>query len=101
MNSLTIYLTIGVILFILGLVAVMTSKNLVKILMGVELILNASGLNFVAFSRFVTSNFDGQLAALFIIVVAASEAAVALAIILNFYRQLRSIDVNLADSLRG
>jgi NADH:ubiquinone oxidoreductase subunit K len=101
MNSLTIYLTIGVILFVLGLVAVMTSKNLVKILMGVELILNASGLNFVAFSRFVTGNFDGQLAALFIIVVAASEAAVALAIILNFYRQLHSIDVDLADSLRG
>ncbi|MFH1011146.1 MAG: NADH-quinone oxidoreductase subunit NuoK [bacterium] len=101
MNSLTVYLTIGVILFVLGLVAVLTSKNLVKILMGVELILNASGLNFIAFSRFVTGNLDGQLAALFIIVVAASEAAVALAIILNFYRQLRSIDVNLADSLRG
>ncbi|MBM3324045.1 MAG: NADH-quinone oxidoreductase subunit NuoK [Calditrichaeota bacterium] len=101
MNNLTIYLTIGVILFVLGLVAVLTSKNLVKILMGVELILNASGLNFIAFSRFVTGNLDGQLAALFIIVVAASEAAVALAIILNFYRQLRSIDVNLADSLRG
>ncbi|MBU1708329.1 NADH-quinone oxidoreductase subunit K, partial [bacterium] len=51
--------------------------------------------------RFTTTNLDGQIAALFIIVVAASEAAVALAIILNFYRQRRAIDVNLADSLRG
>jgi NADH:ubiquinone oxidoreductase subunit K len=101
MNSLMIYLAIGVVLFVLGLVAVLTSKNLVKILMGVELILNAAGLNFVTFSRFTTVNLDGQLAALFIIVIAASEAAVALAIILNFYRQLRSIDVDIADTLRG
>ncbi len=101
MNSLTIYLAIGVALFVLGLIAVLTSKNLVKILMGVELILNAAGLNFVTFSRFTTLNLDGQLAALFIIVIAASEAAVALAIILNFYRQLRSIDVDIADTLRG
>jgi len=101
MNSLTIYLAIGVVLFVLGLIAVLTSKNLVKILMGVELILNAAGLNFVTFSRFTTVNLDGQLAALFIIVIAASEAAVALAIILNFYRQLRSIDVDIADTLRG
>lgn len=101
MNDLAIYLTIGVILFVLGLVAVLTSKNLVKILMGVELILNAAGLNFVTFSRFTTVNLDGQLAALFIIVIAASEAVVALAIILNFYRQLRSVDVDIADSLRG
>lgn len=101
MNSLTIYLAIGVVLFVLGLIAVLTSKNLVKILMGVELILNAAGLNFVTFSRFTTLNLDGQLAALFIIVIAASEAAVALAIILNFYRQLRSIDVDIADTLRG
>lgn len=101
MNDLAIYLTIGVILFVLGLVAVLTSKNLVKILMGVELILNAAGLNFITFSRFTTVNLDGQLAALFIIVIAASEAVVALAIILNFYRQLRSVDVDIADSLRG
>ena len=101
MNSLTIYLTIGIVLFVLGLVTVLTSKNLVKILMGVELILNAAGLNFVAFSRFTTVNLDGHLAALFIIVVAASEAAVALAITLNFYRQLRAIDVDIADTLRG
>ncbi len=101
MNNLTIYLAIGIILFVLGLIAVMTSKNLVKILMGVELILNAAGLNFIAFTRFTTTNLDGQIAALFIIVVAASEAAVALAIILNFYRLRRAIDVNLADSLRG
>ena len=101
MNSLTIYLTIGIVLFVLGLVTVLTSKNLVKILMGVELILNAAGLNFVAFSRFTAVNLDGHLAALFIIVVAASEAAVALAIILNFYRQLHAIDVDIADTLRG
>lgn len=101
MNSLTIYLTIGALLFSLGLICVMTSKNLVKILMGVELILNAAGLNFIAFTRFSTGNLDGQIAALFIIVVAASEAAVALAIILNFYRQRRAIDVDLADTLRG
>ncbi|MBU1707983.1 NADH-quinone oxidoreductase subunit NuoK, partial [bacterium] len=82
MNDLSMYLTIGIILFVFGLIAVMTSKNLVKILMGVELILNAAGLNFVAFTRFTTTNLDGQIAALFIIVVAASEAAVALAIIL-------------------
>ncbi len=101
MNNLTIYLAIGVVLFSLGLIAVLTSKNLVKILMGVELILNAAGLNFVAFTRFGSGNLDGQVAALFVIVIAASEAAVALAIILNFYRQRHSIDIDLADTLRG
>ncbi len=96
-----IYLAVGVILFILGLLCVMTRKNAVSVLMGVELILNSAALNFVVFSRYTAGNLLGQGAAVFVIILAAAEAAVALAIFLNIYRMLATAEVDRADQLRG
>ena len=97
----SVYLTISAALFLLGLLAVMTRKNAVSVLMGIELILNSAGLNFVTFSHFSTGNLNGQATALFIIIIAAAEAAVALAIFLNLYRLKASSDVDEADLLQG
>ena len=80
----------------------MTRRNAVAILMGVELILNASGLNFVAFNRFIgMDSLDGQMFTIFIIVLAAAEAAVALAIIINIYKNYDTVNVDEADLMRG
>ena len=100
MNNLTTYLAISAILFLLGVLAMMTRKNAVSVLMGVELVLNSAGLNFVAFSRFTTHNLNGQAAALFIMIIAAAEAAVALAIFLNLYRLKATAEVDKADTLQ-
>jgi NADH-quinone oxidoreductase subunit K len=101
MSSLTTYLAISAFLFLLGLLAMMTRKNAVSVLMGVELILNSAGLNFVAFSRFGNGNLNGQAAALFVVIIAAAEAAVALAIFLHLYRLKASAEVDKADTLHG
>jgi NADH-quinone oxidoreductase subunit K len=101
MNSLPVYLTVALILFLLGLLAMMTRKNAISILMGIELMLNSAGLNFVAFSKFTAHNLDGQTAALFVIIVAAAEAAVALAIFLNLYRLKATAEVDQANLLKG
>src|ERR1044071_6580921 len=85
------YLSVAAVLFGLGLVTVMTRKNAVGILLGVELILNAAALNFVAFEHFIAGGVSGQVFTVFIIVLAASEAAIALAIVLQVYRSYRSI----------
>jgi NADH:ubiquinone oxidoreductase subunit K len=69
--------------------------------MGVELILNAANLNLVAFSRYSAGNMNGQIFAIFIIVVAAAEAAVALAIILSMYRIIKSVNLDRANTLKG
>jgi len=100
MNNLTTYLAVSAILFLLGLLAMMTRKNAVSVLMGVELILNSAGLNFVAFNRFHGGQLNGQAAALFIMIVAAAEAAVALAIFLNLYRLKATAEVDKADKLK-
>jgi len=95
------YLIVGAALFSLGLLAVITKKNAVTVLMGIELILNAANINFIAFARFVDNDLDGQIVAVFVIVTAAAAAAVALAIVLNLYERLRSVDLDEADSLAG
>jgi NADH-quinone oxidoreductase subunit K len=96
------YTVVSGLLFILGLTTVMVRKNAVAILMGVELILNASALNFVAFSRFVGSGGGGgEITALFVIVLAVAEAAVALSIILNYFKLLGSANVDEADIMKG
>ena len=103
MNSLTSYLAISSILFSLGIYGVITRKNAVAILMSVELILNASGLNFVAFNRFSglgKNLLDGQVFTIFIIVLAAAEAAVALAIIINIFNNFRTINVDDVSELK-
>lgn len=99
--SLAHYLALGACLFGLGLFTVMTRRNTVGILLGVELILNAAGLNFVAFDRYGSGGVDGQVFAIFIVVLAASEAAIALAIVLQAYKHFRSILADELDSLRN
>jgi NADH-quinone oxidoreductase subunit K len=95
------YLVISAALFSLGIMAVMTRKNAVNVLMGVELILNSANLNLVAFSRYAWINLDGQLFAVFVIVIAAAEAAVGLAIVLSMYRLVKSVNLDKADTLKG
>jgi NADH-quinone oxidoreductase subunit K len=101
MIGLSHYLVISAALFSLGIMGVLTRKNAVNVLMGVELILNSANLNLVAFSKFSAANLDGQIFALFIIVVAAAEAAVALAIVLAMYRIVKSVNLDRADTLKG
>ena len=95
------YLVISAALFSLGIMAVLTRKNAVNVLMGIELILNSANLNLVAFSKFSAGNLNGQIFAIFIIVIAAAEAAVALAIVLSMYRLLKSVNLDQADTLKG
>ena len=100
--GLTFYLTIAAILFALGLVCLLTRRNAVALLMGVELVLNSANLNFVAFSRFAGGRaIDGQVVSIFIIILAAAEAAVAMAIVLNLYRLHQSIEIDAASELQG
>ena len=100
MDQLNNYLYISAILFSLGTFAVMTRRNGIAVLMGVELILNAANLNFVAFSRFGGMNMDGHIFSLFVIVLAAAEAAVALAIVINIYNNLNTINIDDAAMLK-
>jgi NADH-quinone oxidoreductase subunit K len=97
--GLTHYLFVSSALAALGVIAIAARRNAVAILMGIELLLNAAALNFIAFSHFVVpakpeQALDGQLFAIFIIVLAAAEAAVALAIIISIYHGLKSINAD-------
>jgi NADH-quinone oxidoreductase subunit K len=95
------FLVVGAILFTLGIVCVLTRRNAVAVLIGIELILNAAGLNFIAFSRYGGIGIEGSIFVLFIIVLAAAEAVVALALILAIQRRLKTVDVDRTDSLKG
>lgn len=103
--SVSHYLVVGAILFVTGAVCMATKRNALGVLMGVELVLNGANLNFIAFGskylRAESLGLDGQLIALFVIVLAAAEAAVALAIALNFYNNHATIDVDQASDLKG
>ncbi|MBK36160.1 MAG: NADH-quinone oxidoreductase subunit NuoK [Gemmatimonadetes bacterium] len=101
MIGLTHYLVVAAILFSLGVLAVSTRRNAISVLMGVELILNAGNINLVAFSKFSDVGISGQLFALFVIILAAAEAAVALAIVLNIYRNHHTVTVDRLHSLSG
>jgi NADH:ubiquinone oxidoreductase subunit K len=95
------FLVVSAALFSLGIMGVLTRKNAVNVLMGVELILNSANINLVAFSKYSAGNLGGQVFAIFIIVVAAAEAAVALAIILSMYRIIKSVNLDRANTLKG
>jgi NAD(P)H-quinone oxidoreductase subunit 4L len=95
------YLVVSAALFSLGVLGLLTRKNAVHVLMSIELILNAANVNLVAFSRFAAGNLDGQVFGVFVIVVAASEVAVGLAIILTLYRLRRTPNLDDADILKG
>jgi NADH-quinone oxidoreductase subunit K len=95
------FLLVAAALFSLGLFAVLTRKNAIAVLMGVELILNAAGVNLVAFSRMWRGKVDSQVFVVFVIILAAAEAAVALAIVLRLYRLTATVDVDEAEQLKG
>jgi NADH-quinone oxidoreductase subunit K len=99
--SLQSYLVVGAALFCAGLVTVLSRRNAVAILIGIELMLNAANLNLVAFDRYRGHQIAGQLFALFVLAIAAAEAAVALALILNVFDTRDRIDVDEIDSLKG
>ena len=103
MDSLQSYLFISAVLFCLGLYAVMTRRNGVAVLMGIELILNSANLNLVAFNRFggLSDLLPGHVFALFVIVMAASEAAVALAIIIRLYKTFQTVNIDEASEMKG
>lgn len=101
MISLTSYLIISLILFIVGITVMIARKNIVAILLGIELILNAAALNFVAYSRYLSQDMDGHIFALFIIVIAAAEAAVGLAIVIRFFQIKETIHIDEATQLRN
>ncbi len=93
------YLVISAILFGLGLFAILTRKNAIVVLMGVELILNAANINLLAFSKY-NGGMEGVMFSLFVIVLAAAEAAIALAIVINIYKTFNTVDVSSIDSLK-
>jgi NADH-quinone oxidoreductase subunit K len=86
MNQLNVLLILGALLLTLGLAITIVKKNAIMILIGIELMLNASNVNLVAFNQLFPQTMDGQMFALFVIIVAVSETAVGLAIILRVYR---------------
>lgn len=101
MITLQHFLVLSALLLCLGVYVALTRKNAVAILMGIELILNAAGIAFVAFSRYAIGAVDGQVFVIFIIIVAVCETAVALAIILNIYQNFRTVDTDRTQELKG
>ena len=101
------YMTVGAVMFVCGAMCMATKRNALGVLMGVELVLNGANINFIAFgSKYLqngehTLGLDGPLMALFVIVLAAAEAAIALAIVLNIYNNHDSVDEDPADQLQG
>jgi len=95
-------LIVGAVLFAIGLYVALSKRNAVAVLMGIELMLNAVNLTFIAFARFVESPrpLDGHVFAIFVITVAAAEAAVALALVVAVYRHRETIDVDKISLLR-
>lgn len=96
------YLLLGALLFVCGALCMAIKRNAIGILIGVELVLNGANVNFVAFARYnAVFQVEGQVFALFVIVLAAAEAAIALAIVLNFYNNHMTVDVDTAEELKG
>jgi NADH:ubiquinone oxidoreductase subunit K len=96
------YLLLGALLFVCGAVSMATKRNAIGVLIGVELVLNGASVNFVAFARYNPAfEIEGMVFALFVIVLAAAEAAIALAIVLNFYNNHTTLDVDTAEELKG
>ncbi|HET7152825.1 MAG TPA: NADH-quinone oxidoreductase subunit NuoK [Candidatus Kapabacteria bacterium] len=94
------FLILSTALFCLGLYGIVTRKNAVMVLMGIELVLNSANINFLAFTKYGGITIAGQAVAIFVIILAACEAAVALGIILNIYKQFNTVNVDEVDTLR-
>jgi NADH:ubiquinone oxidoreductase subunit K len=100
MIPLSDFLIVSAGLFCTGLFIILTKRNAIQILIGIELMLNAANLNLVAFGKYDNLNNSGQIFALFAITLAAATTAVALAIILNVYKRYKTIDPNKIDTLK-
>jgi len=101
-NNLNTYLIISAFLFSLGLIGVLQRRNLIGMLISIELMLNAANLNFMAFNRFLSPDpVVGQIMALFVMGLAAAEAAIGLSIILALFRKMHSINIERAQKLKG
>lgn len=98
--GLTHYLVLSAILFSLGIYGVITRRNAIMMLMGIELILNSANINFIAFARYAGMQLDGQAIAVFVIILAAAEAAIALAIVLNIYQRFNTVNVDEISTLK-
>ncbi len=98
---LSYFLVVSTLMFFIGIYGFLTRKNLITILMSVELILNSVNINFVAFNRYLfPDELQGHFFSLFVIAVAAAEAAVAIAIIISVYRKYTNIDVERVDTMK-
>jgi len=101
MSMLSSYLTLAAVLFCIGLYGVLTKRNAIIVLLSIELMLNAANLNLIAFSKYgVLPSLTGQIFSLFTISVAAAEAAVGIAILIVFYRNRVTVNVDEFDELR-
>lgn len=92
--GLTHYLIVSALLFSLGVFGIITRKNAILVLMGLELILNSANINFIAFAKYGGMQMEGHVAAMFVIILAAAEVAVALAIILNIYQNYKHVNID-------
>lgn len=102
MDHLNTYLFIALLLFCIGLFGLLQRRSLIGMLISVELMLNAASINFLAFNRFLSPDpATGQIMVLFVMGIAAAEAAIALSLILALYRRMRSIDIEKARELKG
>lgn len=99
-NPVNKYVYLSIALFSIGVMGVLIRRNAIIILMCVELMLNAANLLLVAFSAY-EANIEGQMIVFFVIVVAAAEVAVGLALLISIYRNLSSTDINLLNKLKG
>lgn len=100
MIELSDYLFVGAVMFACGIICAVSRKNTIGILMGIELILNAANINFVGFSRFTADPVAGQIFSLFVIVIAAAEAAVALSIVVRMFHNRQTVDIDDMSLLR-
>lgn len=100
--GLTHFLILGAILFAIGIVGLISSRNIIRVLMSIEILLNAVNINFVAFANYTDlSELKGQIFAIFIIAIAAAEAALGFAILIALYRNKPTVDVDEYNSLKG
>src|SRR6185295_2516678 len=103
MTPLSCYLLLSAVLFSIGLAGALTRRNAILVLIGIELMLNAANLNFIAFWRFSPNPeaLTGMMFVIFAIAIAAAEAAVGLALIIAIYRHYRTVDLDQVDSMKG
>lgn len=94
------YLVLSAILFVLGMIGVLLRRNVIVILMSIELMLNAVNVTFVAFSKY-THNIDGQIIVFFVMTVAAAEAAVGLALIVSIFKRFKEVNIRFFEHLKG